>query len=98
MHAATAICPARSPVRPAGTGVGNPDALVAVSKRNIKEPVGMENASLPINLPDDLRRGLEVASGEAGKTPSEIVVEALESFGIERMTEDQLQKRMTGSQ
>lgn len=58
----------------------------------------MENSSPPINLPDDVRRGLEVAAGAAGKTPSEIVLEALEQFGIERLTEDQFLKRITGSQ
>lgn len=58
----------------------------------------MDSNLLPIDLPDDLRRGLEVAAGQAGKTPSDIVIEALESFGIERLSEDQLQKRMTGSQ
>jgi predicted DNA-binding protein len=58
----------------------------------------MQSSSPPINLPDDVRRGLDVAAGEAGKTPSEIVMEALERFGIERLSEDQFQKRMTGSQ
>ncbi|MTE02084.1 hypothetical protein GIY56_17480 [Paracoccus sp. YIM 132242] len=58
----------------------------------------MQSTSPPIDLPDDVRRGLDIAAGEAGKTPSEIVLEALERFGIERLTEDQLQKRMTGSQ
>lgn len=58
----------------------------------------MESSSPPINLPDDVRRGLEVAAGAAGKTPSEIVLEALEQFGIERLTEDQFLKRITGSQ
>ena len=58
----------------------------------------MEDSSPPINLPDDVRRGLEVAAGAAGKTPSEIVLEALEQFGIERLTEDQFLKRITGSQ
>ena len=36
--------------------------------------------------------------GRQGKPPSEIVMEALEQFGIERLSEDQFQKRMTGSQ
>ena len=58
----------------------------------------MQSSSPPINLPDDVRRGLDVAAVEAGKTPSEIVMEALERFGIERLSEDQFQKRMTGSQ
>lgn len=58
----------------------------------------MESASPPIDLPDDLRRGLEIAAAQAGKTPSEIVLEALEQFGIERLSEDQFQKRLTGSQ
>lgn len=58
----------------------------------------MQNSSLPISLPDDVRRGLDIAAGEAGKTPSEIVMEALEQFGIERLSEDQFQKRLTGSQ
>jgi hypothetical protein len=58
----------------------------------------MQCASPPIDLPDDLRRGLEIAAGEAGKTPTEIVMEALERFGIERLSEDQFQKRLTGSQ
>ena len=58
----------------------------------------MQSASPPIDLPDDLRRGLEIAAGEAGKTPTEIVMEALERFGIERMSEDQFQKRLVGSQ
>jgi hypothetical protein len=58
----------------------------------------MQSASPPIDLPDDLRRGLEIAAGEAGKTPTEIVMEALERFGIERLSEDQFQKRLTGSQ
>lgn len=58
----------------------------------------MQSASPPIDLPDDLRRGLEIAAGEAGKTPTEIVTEALERFGIERLSEDQFQKRLMGSQ
>lgn len=58
----------------------------------------MQSVSPPIDLPDDLRRGLEIAAGEAGKTPTEIVMEALERFGIERMSEDQFQKRLVGSQ
>ncbi|WP_207101320.1 hypothetical protein [Paracoccus shandongensis] len=58
----------------------------------------MESASPPIDLPDDLRRGLDIAAGEAGKTPSQIVVEALERLGIERLSADQFQKRLTGSQ
>lgn len=58
----------------------------------------MQSASPPIDLPHDLRRGLDIAAGEAGKTPSDIVVEALESFAIKRLSEDQFQKRMTGSQ
>lgn len=58
----------------------------------------MQSTSPPIDLPDDLRRGLETAAGEAGKSPTEIVMEALEKFGIERLTEDQFQKRMLGSQ
>ncbi|MCZ0963573.1 hypothetical protein [Paracoccus benzoatiresistens] len=58
----------------------------------------MQSASPPINLPDDLRRGLEIAAGEAGRPPSEIVIEALERFGIERLSEDQFQKRLMGSQ
>ena len=58
----------------------------------------MQSVSPPIDLPDDLRRGLEIAAGEAGKTPTEIVMEALERFGIERLSEDQFQKRLTGSQ
>lgn len=58
----------------------------------------MQSSSPPINLPDDIRRGLEIAAAQAGKTPSDIVMEALERFGIERLSEDQFQKRMTGSQ
>ncbi|MFC3629422.1 hypothetical protein ACFOM8_08175 [Paracoccus angustae] len=58
----------------------------------------MQDASPPIDLPDDLRRGLDIAAGEAGKTPSEIVAEALERFGVKRLSEDQFQKRLTGSQ
>ncbi len=58
----------------------------------------MQDASTLINLPDDLRRGLEIAAGEAGRTPSDIVIEALDQFGIERLSEDQFQKRLTGSQ
>lgn len=58
----------------------------------------MQSTSPPIDLPDDLRRGLETAAGEAGKQPSEIVIEALEKFGVERLSEDQQLKRMTGSQ
>ena len=58
----------------------------------------MQSASPPIDLPDDLLRGLDIAAGQAGKTPSEIVMEALEQFGIERLSEDQFQKRLTGSQ
>ena len=58
----------------------------------------MQDASPPLRLPDDLRRGLEIAAGEAGKAPADILVEALERFGIERLSEDQFQKRLTGSQ
>jgi predicted DNA-binding protein len=58
----------------------------------------MQSGSPPIDLPEDLRRGLDIAAGEAGKTASEIVVEALERFGIKRLSEDQFHKRMTGSQ
>ena len=58
----------------------------------------MQSVSPPIDLPDDLRRGLEIAAGEAGKTPTEIVMEALERFGIERLSGDQFQKRLVGSQ
>ncbi|MFC3167989.1 MULTISPECIES: hypothetical protein [Paracoccus] len=58
----------------------------------------MQSSSTPIDLPEDLRRGLETAAGEAGKTPTDIVVEALESFGVKRLSEDQFQKRLTGSQ
>jgi hypothetical protein len=58
----------------------------------------MNNTTPPIDLPDDLRRGLETAAAEAGKTPLDIVITALEKLGIERLTEDQQLKRMTGSQ
>lgn len=58
----------------------------------------MNNTTPPIDLPDDLRRGLETAAAEAGKTPSDIVITALEKLGIERLSEDQQLKRMTGSQ
>jgi predicted transcriptional regulator len=58
----------------------------------------MDSAAPPVDLPEDLRRGLEIAAGEAGKTPSAIIVEALEQFGIKRLSEDQFQKRLTGSQ
>jgi hypothetical protein len=64
----------------------------------MKGTIGMQSASPPIDLPEDLCRDLGVAAGQAGKTPTEIVTEALESFGIERLSEDQFQKRMTGSQ
>ena len=58
----------------------------------------MDSTSPPIDLPEDLRRGLEIAAGEAGKTASQIVIEALEQFGIKRLSADQFQKRLTGSQ
>ena len=58
----------------------------------------MNNTMPPIDLPDDLRRGLETAAAEAGITPSDIIITALEKLGIERMSEDQQLKRMTGSQ
>lgn len=75
----------------------NPRDPGAVGLRNGKETI-MDSASPPIDLPDDLRRGLDIAAGEAGRTPTEIVIEALESLGIERLSEDQFQKRLTGSQ
>lgn len=58
----------------------------------------MNSAAPPVDLPEDLRRGLEIAAGEAGKTPSAIIIKALEQFGIKRLSEDQFQKRLTGSQ
>lgn len=58
----------------------------------------MMNSTPPIDLPEDLRRGLETAAAEAGKSPTEMIVEALENLGIERLSEDQQLKRMTGSQ
>lgn len=58
----------------------------------------MNNTTPPIDLPDDLRRGLEMAAAEAGKTPADIIITALEKLGIERLSEDQQLKRMTGSQ
>lgn len=58
----------------------------------------MQSASPPIDLPDDLRRGLEAAAGQAGKSPTEIIIEALERLGVERLSEDQFLKRLTGSQ
>jgi hypothetical protein len=36
----------------------------------------MQSAPPPIDLPEDLRCGLDIAAGESGKTPSDIVVEA----------------------
>lgn len=56
------------------------------------------NSMPPIELPEDLRRGLETAAAEAGKSPTEMVIEALEKLGIEPLSEDQQLKRMTGSQ
>lgn len=58
----------------------------------------MDSTSPPLDLPDDLRRGLEIAAAEAGRTPSQIIAEALDRFGIQRLSEDQFQKRLTGSQ
>jgi hypothetical protein len=58
----------------------------------------MSSSTPPIDLPDDLRRGLEMAAAEAGKSPTEIIIRALENLGIERLTEDQQLKRMTGAQ
>lgn len=58
----------------------------------------MESTSPPIDLPEDLRRGLEVHAAQAGKSPSDIVIAALDHYGVERLTEDQMEKRMTGSQ
>lgn len=58
----------------------------------------MDSTSPPLDLPDDLRRGLEIAAAEAGRTPSQIIEEALDRFGIQRLSEDQFQKRLTGSQ
>ncbi len=58
----------------------------------------MQSKSPPIDLPDDLLRGVEMAAGEAGKSPTDVVVAALEQSGIKRLNEDQLLKRMTGSQ
>ena len=58
----------------------------------------MISSTPPIDLPDDLHRGLEMAAAEAGKSPTEIIIRALEDFGIERLSEDQQLKRMTGSQ
>lgn len=58
----------------------------------------MESTSPPIDLPDDLRRGLEIHAGQTGTSPSDVVIAALESYGVERLTEDQFQKRLNGSQ
>ena len=58
----------------------------------------MQSVSPPIDLPEDIRRGLEAAAAQAGKTPTEIILEALDKLGIEPLNEDQFLKRMTGSQ
>jgi hypothetical protein len=58
----------------------------------------MNGSAPPIDLPDDLRRGLETAAAQAGKSPTEMVITALEKLGVERLSEDQQLKRMTGSQ
>ncbi len=41
----------------------------------------MTGSTPPIDLPDDLRRGLETAAAEAGDSPTNIIVKALEAFG-----------------
>lgn len=58
----------------------------------------MTSLTPPLELPADLVRGLEIAAGEAGRPPAEIVIEALENHGIKPLSEDDFQKRMTGSQ
>lgn len=58
----------------------------------------MERSPLPLELPADLARGLEIAAAQAGKTPAAVVAEALALHGIEPLSEDQFEKRMTGSQ
>jgi hypothetical protein len=44
----------------------------------MKGTIGMQSASPPIDLPEDLCRDLGVAAGLAGKTPTEIVIEAVD--------------------
>lgn len=58
----------------------------------------MKNSNVPIEIPEDLGRGLEVHAAAAGKTPSMVVIEALEKFGVERLSEDEIGKKINGSQ
>ncbi len=55
----------------------------------------MGSSLSPMNLPDNVGRGLIIAAGEAGKMPSEIVLEALDQFGSERPVRTSFQKRST---
>lgn len=55
----------------------------------------MGSSLSPMNLPDNVGRGLNIAAGEAGKMPSEIVLEALDQFGGERPVRTIFQKRST---
>ena len=48
------------------------------------EKPAMGSSLSPMNLPDNVGRGLNIAAGEAGKMPSEIVLEAMDQFGGER--------------
>lgn len=55
----------------------------------------MGSSLSPMNLPDNVGRGLNIAAGEAGKMPSEIVLEARDQFGGEHPVRTSFQKRST---
>ena len=52
----------------------------------------------PFDIPDDLRRGIEVEAARAGKSPAQIVADALDKAGIKRVSAEDLDKLMHGSQ
>ena len=53
---------------------------------------------MPFDIPEDLRRGLAVEAARSGKSQSRIVAEALEKAGIDRVSADDMDKLMHGSQ
>ena len=58
----------------------------------------MTTTHVPFDIPDDLRRGLEVEAARSGKSQSQIVTEALDKAGIARVSAEDLDKLMHGSQ
>jgi hypothetical protein len=58
----------------------------------------MTTTHVPFDIPEDLRRGLAVEAARSGKSQSRIVAEALEKAGIDRVSADDMDKLMHGSQ